>query len=110
MSQTLDCAFNIGYLNTRLRNTLRRLILRGFIFAYVDSDIFHENLFSRLPNMCLCYCEETKISFKITETEIDNNQNQYRACKCNYFSHVKHSDMILEICFSIPKTKDILQF
>ena len=50
--------------------------------------------------MCSCYCEETK--------EIDINQ--YRACKCNYFSHLKHTDIILEICFSIPKTKDILQF
>ena len=58
--------------------------------------------------MCSCYCEETKNSFKITEAEIDINQ--YRACKCNYFSHVEHTDIILEICSSIPKTKDILQF
>ena len=58
--------------------------------------------------MCSCYWEGTKNSFKITEAEIDINQ--YRACKCNYFSHVKHTDIILEICFSISKTKDILQF
>ena len=58
--------------------------------------------------MCSCYCEETKNRFKISEAEIDISQ--YRACKCNYFSYVKHTDIILEICFSIPKTKDILKF
>ena len=78
------------------------------IFADADFDIFHEELFSRLPNMCSYYCEETKNSFKITEAEIDINQ--YCAWKCNYFSHVKDIDRTLEICFSIPKTKDILQF
>ena len=58
--------------------------------------------------MCSCYCEETQNSFKITKAEIDINQ--YCACKCNYFSHVKDIDRTLEICFSTPKTKDILQF
>ena len=61
-----------------------------------------------MPNICSCYCEETKNRFKITEAEID--VNQYRACKCNYFSHVKQTYIILEICFTISKTKYILQF
>ena len=44
-------------------------------------------------------CEETKNSFKITEAGID--VNQYRASKCNYFNHVNHAGIVLEICFSI---------
>ena len=60
--------------------------MQGFIFADADFDIFYEDLFLSLPNMCSCYCEETKNSFKITEAEIDISH--YRVCKCNYFSHV----------------------
>ena len=73
-----------------------------------DFDIYYKDLFLRLPNICSCYCEETKTSFKITKAGIDINQ--CRACKCNYFCQAKHTNIILEICFSIPKTKDILQF
>ena len=44
-------------------------------------------------------CEETKNSSKIIEAGIDINQ--YRAFKCNYFSHVSHAGIVLEIFFSI---------
>ena len=53
-------------------------------------------------------CEETKNSFKITEFGIDTNQ--HRACKYNYFSHVNHADIVLEICFSIPITRYLRVF
>ena len=44
-------------------------------------------------------CEETKNSFKIAEAGIDISQ--YSACKCNYFSHFKQGDIVLEISLSI---------
>ena len=48
-------------------------------------------------------CEETKNSFKITEAGTDISQ--YRAGKCNHFSHVKDPDIVLDICFSIGELK-----
>ena len=47
-------------------------------------------------------CEETD-SLKITEAGIDTNQ--HHACKYNYFSRVKHTDIVLEICFCMPITR-----
>ena len=63
------------------------------------------DLFSRMSiltfftRICFCGCQ-------ICEIDI----NQYCACKCNHFSHVKHTDLIHELCFSIRKTRDILQY
>ena len=53
-------------------------------------------------------CEETKNSFKITEAGTDTNQ--HRACKYNYFSHVKNTDIVLEIYFSMPITRYLTVF
>ena len=64
---------------------------------------FHVDLFSQMPILTFF----TRIYFcscQICEIDI----NQYCACKCHYFSHVEHTDIILELRFSIPKTKDIL--
>ena len=53
-------------------------------------------------------CEETKNSFKITEAGTDTNQ--HRSCKYNYFSHVKNTDIVLEIYFSMPITRYLTVF
>ena len=53
------------------------------------------------------FSEETKNNFKIPEDGKDIDQ--HRACKCNCFSQFKHTDLILELCFNMRITKDILQ-
>ena len=61
----------------------------------------------RVCQICIhIICEETKNSFKITEAGIDTNQHR----AYNYFSHVNHTDIVLEICFSIPITRYLRVF
>ena len=67
------------------------------------------DLISWLPICNHVICQKVKNNFKIPEARIDTSQ--YRAfIKCNYFSLVKNANIILELCFEMPITKDIFQF
>ena len=108
--QTRDCG--------KKENRLREKYVRCGRLCWSGNPLVKMFTWNTLNFMQFCFCccktcihvicEETKNSFKITEAGIDISR--YRACKYNYFSHVKHTHIVLEICFSISITKDILEF